>query len=152
MGLGPGSWFLILKFPRGVTQFCRIPRSESFFSLEFLWSSDKSKIFRPPSRQFKSFKFGSRRRMSDEKFIILEFKYLQDKKWQKQAVKSTRIRKSYQFTVNHRNTSIFNIQFSKLYLATSIGIVSYKRLYFLLKEVGLVLVRTLPQSYLRHCL
>ena len=33
--------------------------------------------------------------MSDEKLVILEFNYLQNKKWQKQAVKSTRIRKSY---------------------------------------------------------
>ena len=31
-----GSWFLTLKFPRGVIQFCRISSSESFFSLEFL--------------------------------------------------------------------------------------------------------------------
>ena len=28
-------WFLTLKFPRGVTQFCRISRGESLFSLEF---------------------------------------------------------------------------------------------------------------------
>ena len=33
--------------------------------------------------------------MSDEKPVILEFKYLQNKKWQKQAVKSTKIKKNY---------------------------------------------------------
>ena len=32
----PGSWFLALEFPRGGTQFCRIYRSESLFSPEFL--------------------------------------------------------------------------------------------------------------------
>ena len=31
-----GPWCLILEFPRGVKQFCRISRSESLFSLEFL--------------------------------------------------------------------------------------------------------------------
>ena len=31
-----GSWFLILEFPRGVTQFCWISRGESLFSPEFL--------------------------------------------------------------------------------------------------------------------
>ena len=31
-----GSWFLILEFPRGVAQFCRISRYESFLSLGFL--------------------------------------------------------------------------------------------------------------------
>ena len=30
------SWFLTLKFPMGVTQFWRIFRGESLFSLEFL--------------------------------------------------------------------------------------------------------------------
>ena len=30
-----GSWFLTLEFPRGGTQFCRISRGESLFSLEF---------------------------------------------------------------------------------------------------------------------
>ena len=43
---------------------------------------------------FKSFKFGNGSRMSDENLVILEFKYLQNKK-QKQAVKSARIKKSY---------------------------------------------------------
>ena len=46
-------------------------------------------------RLFKSFEFGNGSRMSDEKLVILEFKYLQNKKWQKQAVKSARIKKSY---------------------------------------------------------
>ena len=31
----------------------------------------------------------------DKNLVILEFKYLQDKKWQKQAVKSAKIKKSY---------------------------------------------------------
>ena len=44
---------------------------------------------------FKSFKFGNGSRMSDENLVILEFKYLQNKKWQKQAVKSARIKKNY---------------------------------------------------------
>ena len=44
---------------------------------------------------FKSFECGNGSRISDEKPAILEFKYLQNKKWQKQAVKSTRIKKSY---------------------------------------------------------
>ena len=39
-------------------------------------------------RLFKSFEFGNGSRMSNEKLVILEFKYLQNKKWQKQAVKS----------------------------------------------------------------
>ena len=43
---------------------------------------------------FKSFKFGNGSRISDEKLNILKFKYLQNKKWYKQAVKSTRTRKS----------------------------------------------------------
>ena len=33
------------------------------------------------TRLFKSFKFGNGSRMSDEKLVILEFKYLQNKKW-----------------------------------------------------------------------
>ena len=44
---------------------------------------------------FKSFETGNGSKMSDEKLTILEFKYLQNKKWYKQAVKSTRTRKSY---------------------------------------------------------
>ena len=44
---------------------------------------------------FKSFKFGNGSRISDQKLVILEFKYLQNKKWSKKAVKSTRIKKSY---------------------------------------------------------
>ena len=31
----PGSWFLVLEFPRDVTQFCGISRGEALFSLEF---------------------------------------------------------------------------------------------------------------------
>ena len=33
--------------------------------------------------------------ISDENLVVLEFKYLQNKKWWKQAVKSARIKKSY---------------------------------------------------------
>ena len=33
------------------------------------------------SRQFKSCEFGNGSRIYDEKFVILEFKYLQNKKW-----------------------------------------------------------------------
>ena len=44
---------------------------------------------------FKSFEFGNGSRISDENLVILKFKYLQNKKWQKQAVKSARIKKSY---------------------------------------------------------
>ena len=44
---------------------------------------------------FKSFEFGNGSRISDENLVILEFKYFQNKKWSKQAVKSARIKKSY---------------------------------------------------------
>ena len=44
---------------------------------------------------FKSLEFGSGGRMSHEKLVILESKYVQNKKWQKQAVKSNKIKKSY---------------------------------------------------------
>ena len=44
---------------------------------------------------FKSFEFGNGCRMSDENLVILEFNYLQNKKWYKQAVKNTRIKNSY---------------------------------------------------------
>ena len=47
------------------------------------------------TRLFKSIKFRNGYRISDEKCVKLEFKYLQNKKWQKQAVRSTRIKKSY---------------------------------------------------------
>lgn len=33
--------------------------------------------------------------MSDENFVVLEFKYRQNKNWCKQAVKHARIKKSY---------------------------------------------------------
>ena len=46
-------------------------------------------------RLFKSFEFGKGSRMSDKNLVILEFKYLQNKKWYKQAVKSARIKRSY---------------------------------------------------------
>ena len=49
----------------------------------------------PRAQQFKSFEFENGSRMSDKKLVKLEVKYLQNKKWYKQAVKSTRIRKSY---------------------------------------------------------
>ena len=44
---------------------------------------------------FKSFEFGNGSRISGENLVVLEFKYLQNKKWWKQAVKSARIKKSY---------------------------------------------------------
>ena len=44
---------------------------------------------------FKSFEFGNGSRISDENLVILKFKYLQNKKWLKQAVISARIKKSY---------------------------------------------------------
>ena len=44
---------------------------------------------------FKLFKVGNRSRVSDKNLVLLEFKYLQNKKWLKQAVKSARIKKSY---------------------------------------------------------
>ena len=47
------------------------------------------------ARLLRSFKFGNGNRMSDKNLAILEFKYRQNKKWQKQAVKSARIKKSY---------------------------------------------------------
>ena len=47
------------------------------------------------TRLFKSFGFGNGSRMSGENLAILEFKYLQNTKCQKQAVKSARIKKSY---------------------------------------------------------
>ena len=34
-----------------------------------------------PTRLFKSFEFGNGSRISDEKLVLLEFKYLQNKKW-----------------------------------------------------------------------
>ena len=48
-----------------------------------LWTK-KFFIFPQPgknSRLFKLFEFGNRSRTSDEKFVILEFKYLHNKKW-----------------------------------------------------------------------
>ena len=33
------------------------------------------------TRLFKSFEFGNGSRISDEKLVLLEFKYLQNKKW-----------------------------------------------------------------------
>ena len=47
------------------------------------------------TRLFKSFEFGSASKMSDEKLTLLEFKYLQNKRWYKRAVKITRARKRY---------------------------------------------------------
>ena len=47
------------------------------------------------SRLFQSFKFGNGSKMSDENHVILEFKYLKNKKWQKQTVKSASAVKSY---------------------------------------------------------
>ena len=50
------SWFLSLEFARGVTQFCRISRNESLFSLKFLrvrkGKVQKSKNTQPPCLVF----------------------------------------------------------------------------------------------------
>ena len=46
------------------------------------------------TRLLKSLEFGNGSRMSDKNLVILEFKYLQNKTWQEQAVKSARIEKS----------------------------------------------------------
>ena len=58
-----------------------------------MWLTSRKKIH--ITRLFKSFAFGNGSRMSDENLVILEFKYLQNKKCWKQAVKSARIKKSY---------------------------------------------------------
>ena len=44
---------------------------------------------------FRSFEFGNGSRMSNKNLVILEFKYLQNKKWYKYAVKTARIKKRY---------------------------------------------------------
>ena len=44
---------------------------------------------------FRSFEFENGSRMSDKKLVIFEFKYFQNKKGYKQAVKSTRIKQNY---------------------------------------------------------
>ena len=46
-------------------------------------------------RLFKSFEFVNGSRISDEKSFVLENKYLLNKKWYKQAVKSNGIKKNY---------------------------------------------------------
>ena len=63
------------------------------------------------ARLFKSFKFGNGSRMSDENLVILEFKYLQNKKWQKQAIKNARIKKSYRTYYFHFTQTDKNWQF-----------------------------------------
>ena len=55
----------------------------------FLW------LNRIKAQLFKSFKFSNGSRMSDKNLVIIGFKYLQKKKWWKQAVKSARIKMSY---------------------------------------------------------
>ena len=52
--------------------------------------------------------------MSDENLVVLEFKDLQNKKWQKQAVKSARIRRVIEHTDYFHLTEITdkNSQFS----------------------------------------
>ena len=47
------------------------------------------------SRLFKSFEFGNGSRMFDENLVVLEFRYIHNKIWQEQAVKSTRIKNNY---------------------------------------------------------
>ena len=71
------------------------------FCHEFFFFNRFTQIPLPPptpkhTQMFKSFEFGNGSRISDKKLVILEFKYLQNKKnASKQAVKSTRIKKSY---------------------------------------------------------
>ena len=55
-----------------------------FSQLNLSW---KFKLTTFPSRLFNSFEFGNGSRLPDEKLTILEFKYLQNKKWYKQAIK-----------------------------------------------------------------
>ena len=77
--------------------------SEYNFLAEGMWFLDKSSpsnfnffgISTACLKLFKSFEFGNGSGMSDKKLVILEFKYLQNKKWKKQAVKSTRRKMSY---------------------------------------------------------
>ena len=45
-----------------------------------IWQKKKEKWYKA-AQLFKSFEFGNRSRMSDENLVILEFKYLQNKKW-----------------------------------------------------------------------
>ena len=56
------------------------------FLLKSVISSHNSPVIKVPwstvvSRLLKSFEFGNGSRMSDENLVILEFKYLQNKKW-----------------------------------------------------------------------
>ena len=53
---------------------------QKIFKLKFL-------LFMVSTQLFKSFEFENGSRMSDENLVIHVFKYLQNKKWQKQAVK-----------------------------------------------------------------
>ena len=65
------------------------------------------------SRLFQSFKFGNGSKMSDENHVILEFKYLKNKKWQKQTVKSASAVKSYTIYYFHfAQITDKNLQFS----------------------------------------
>ena len=74
---------------------CKKYRPFISYELDGAISEKKKKQWGWRSRLFKSSEFGNGSRMSDEKRTILEFKDLQNKKWYKQAVKSTRTRKSY---------------------------------------------------------
>ena len=79
---------------------------------------DNSKRQLITTQLFKPFKFGNGNRISDKKLAILEFKYLQNKKWKKQAVTSTRIRKSYRtywlFSFHSDNWKKLKISLQKL--------------------------------------
>ena len=52
-------------------------QQKSFFTLSGFWPCFKE----GGARQFKSLEFGNGSRMSDENLVIVEFKYLQNKKW-----------------------------------------------------------------------
>ena len=73
-------------------------RFSSNILLPFPNSNDFNSRASANSRLFKSFEFGNESRMSDENLVILEFKYLQNKKWEKQAVKSARIKRVIEHT------------------------------------------------------
>ena len=59
-----------MEFPRDLAQFCGISRRWALFYLKF-----------KGVRLWLSFEFGNGSGMPDKNLIILEFKYLQNKKW-----------------------------------------------------------------------
>ena len=123
----PWKFYILPPPPPGLVFFWNSPLSFLFVSktLQFndlkpRMNRYKCKDFSNCSGLFKSFEFGNGSRMSDKNHVILEFKYLQNKKWQKQAVKSARIKTSYrtyyfhftQLTDKNWQFSFKNWQFS----------------------------------------